>query len=57
MISEHDRENIDAIMKGYGDWFTAHLLRLCHKADHQNLAKIRLGFPETVQAYLDWLDS
>jgi hypothetical protein len=54
MISEHDRAHIDDIIGGHGDWFTAQLLRLCAKADPRNLEKIRLGFPEVVEAFEKW---
>lgn len=55
-ISEFDRVHLGDIMAGSGDWFTAQLLRLCAKADPSNLDKIRKGFPEVVEAYLDWRD-
>lgn len=54
MVSAYDYENLDEIMNGHGDWFTAQLLRLCAKADAQNLERIRLGFPDVVAAYEDW---
>jgi len=54
VISDFDRARMADIVAGMGDWFTAQLLRLCAKADDENLAKLRLGFPEEVQAYLDW---
>jgi len=54
MISQHDRDRIGDILAGYGTWFTADLLRLCAHADATNLERLRLGFPEVVQAYLDW---
>lgn len=54
MISDYDRAHIGDILAGDGDWFTAYLLRLCAKADAVNLALIRQGFPEVVEAYLDW---
>ena len=57
VVSDWDRENIDAIMEGHGDWFTAQLLRLCQKADHQNLHLLRLVFPEVVLLYEEWLDA
>lgn len=55
--SEHDVAKIDDIMKGYGDWWSAVLLRLCQKADKENLAKLRLGFPEHVALYERWARS
>jgi len=57
MVSQHDREKIDEIMKGYGDWFTARLLRLCQKADAVNLAKIKIGWPGVYALYREWLES
>ena len=58
MISEHDLANIDRIIGGYGDWFTAHLLRLMHKADQENFTKLAHAFPDVGAAYLMWkLDS
>lgn len=54
-ISEFDKENIDRIMGGYGDWFSARLLRLCQKADFETLAQLRLGFPDHVQLYEEWM--
>lgn len=54
MVSAYDRVHIADILAGHGDWFTAHLLRLCAKADRENLAKLRLAFPEAVRALEDW---
>lgn len=42
-------------MSGKGTWFTSHLLRLIAKADPYNKAKIKLGFPEHVDAYERWM--
>lgn len=54
-MSEHDRKHIGDIINGkHGDWFTAELLRLIAKADFSNRARLRLGFPDEVQAFLDW---
>lgn len=53
-VTEHDRANIGRIMGGYGDWFTAELLRLCAKADNHNRARLRLAFPEHVALYEEW---
>lgn len=53
-ISDYDRVHIEDILYGDGDWFTAQLLRLCAKADSENLTKLSCGFPDVVQAYLDW---
>jgi hypothetical protein len=54
LISDYDKEHIDDIIGGRGDWFTAQLLRLCAKADLRNLERIRLGFPEVVEAFEKW---
>lgn len=56
MINDYDRAHIGDIMAGRGDWFTAQLLRLCAKADQFNLERIRLGFPEVVEAFEQWRD-
>ncbi len=53
-LSDYDRAHIGDLVAGSGTWFTANLLRLCAHADAQNLERLRLGFPEAVQAYLDW---
>jgi hypothetical protein len=50
----HDKESIEKILHGHGDWFTAQLLRLIMKADSGNLERLRLGFPEEVAAYEHW---
>jgi hypothetical protein len=54
MLSDFDRAHVGEILAGSGDWFSAELLRLIAKADPDNRAKLRLGFPEHVQAYLVW---
>jgi len=54
MMSDFDRAHIGDLVAGHGDWFTAQLLRLCAKADENNLAKLRLAFPEEVQAFINW---
>lgn len=53
-LSDYDRENIDKIMEGHGNWFSAQLLRLCHKADPWTLDQIRRGFPDHVELYETW---
>ncbi len=55
--SDFDRENMEAIIAGHGTWFSAHLLRLIARADSENIARLRLGFPDHVQAYIDWVNS
>ncbi len=56
-MSDFDRDNMEAILCGYGSWFTAHLLRLIAKADAVNREKIRAAFPEEVAAYEEWMRS
>ena len=53
-ISEHDRDQIENILGGYGDWFSAQLLRLIAKADVDNKELIRQVFPDHVEAYEAW---
>lgn len=54
MITPFDIAHMGDIVAGHGDWFTAELLRLCAKADAQNLTKLRLAFPDEVDAYVKW---
>lgn len=54
-LSDFDRRNIGPIMAGEGDWFSAVLLRLIAKADLANRSRLRLVYPEHVQAYEEWL--
>ncbi len=57
MLSEFDRENIDHILGGKGDWFSAGLIRLIAKADGLNRERLRRGFPEAVAAFERWEQS
>jgi hypothetical protein len=54
MVSTFDIENLDEILSGEGDWFTAHTLRyldqVLFKADSENLAKLLCNFPQEAQA-------
>ena len=55
-MSEYDKKNIKGILfYGEGDYFTARLLRLINKADSSNREKLRLGFPEEVEAYESYM--
>lgn len=54
MLSQHDKEHIGEILAGYGDWFSADLIRLICKADGGNRGKLQSVYPEHVQAYLDY---
>lgn len=53
-ISKFDREMIHEIIRGNGDWFSAHLVRLINKADTNNKEILRSVYPEHVEAYEDW---
>ena len=49
-MSNYDKANIGSILAGEGSWFTAYLIRLISKADEQNLARLKVAFPEEVDA-------
>lgn len=53
-LSDHDRANIDAIMGGHGDWFSARLLRLIAKGDHRNRVLLGSIYPEHYEAFMQW---
>ncbi len=53
---DFDKKNLQLILEGHGDWFTAMLLRLIAKADGINREKLRAGFPGEVKAYESWLN-
>lgn len=54
-INDHDRAHIGRIIAdGYGDWFTAHLLRLIKKADAENRTRLATLYPEEVAAVIEW---
>ena len=56
-LSGYDYDHIGELVGGEGSWFTAQLLRLCAKADSENLERLRLGFPDVVAAFEEWRDS
>jgi len=56
-ISKFDREHIQEILSGLGDWFSAHLIRLINHADANNKEILRGVYPEHVEAYEDWYNS
>jgi hypothetical protein len=56
MISEWDRQHMDEIMGGHGDWFGAQLIRLFAKADRDNFALLGLSFPSYAEAIQQWRD-
>ena len=49
-MSNHDKQNIGAIINGEGDWFTARLIRVIVHADLSNRRRLALGFPDEVHA-------
>jgi len=49
-MTEFDKKNVDIILLGHGDWFTAHLMRLIAKADEVNRFRLSTAFPEEVKA-------
>jgi hypothetical protein len=54
MISQWDKDHFGDIIAGQGDWFTAHLIRLFHKADRTNFAKLLEAYPEVGLSYIKW---
>lgn len=56
-VSDFDKAHMTDIISGsFGDWFSADLLRLIAKADSENKARLKIAFPDHVQAYLNWVD-
>lgn len=67
-MSDFDRENVTALLAmedtrswwSQGDpahpttWFSARLLRLIAQADPAHRARLALGFPQEVEAFLEW---
>lgn len=54
-VSPHDMAHMHDILVGdYGDWFSAHLLRLIRKADLENRELLRSVYPDHVAAYEMW---
>ena len=49
-LTDYDNDNIGPIIRGRGDWFTAHLLRLIARADTPNKEKLAQVFPKEVAA-------
>ena len=48
--TDYNNNNIGPIIRGQGDWFTAHLLRLIARADTPNKEKLAQVFPKEVAA-------
>jgi hypothetical protein len=53
-LSDFDKEHMADIVAGYGDWFSAELIRLINKADRGNKELLRQVFPDHVEAYERW---
>lgn len=53
-ISQYDISNIDRIIAGDGDWFTARLLRLMAHADKENLVRLGRAFPAPFAYFMNW---
>lgn len=54
MLSKYDIENVESILRGDGDWFSAQLLRLIAKSDDANRERLRKGFPNHVALWEAW---
>jgi hypothetical protein len=54
MISQWDIDHFDDIIAGHGDWFTAQLIRLIHKADQINFQKLFEAYPAECTIYIRW---
>lgn len=53
-LSQFDRVHLGDIIAGQGDWFSARLMRLIAHADAENRERLRLAFPDHVEAYEKW---
>lgn len=53
-LTEFDLDNIRGILAEPTrfDWYSAHVLRLCQKADATNLRKLAKVYPDCVAAFL-----
>lgn len=50
-MTKWDKDHLGDIIRGKGDWFNAHLLRLiANKADRDALEKLHQIYPEQVEA-------
>ncbi len=54
-MNPFDKDNVESILDGRGDWFTACLLRLIIKADRENRIKLHMVYPEEVNCITDYL--
>lgn len=55
--SKFDIDNMENIIAGEGDWFSADLLRLIAKADLANRERIRIVYPNHVVEYEKWANA
>jgi hypothetical protein len=53
-LTKFDLNNFSKIMQEPTkyDWYTAHLIRLCRKADETNIRKLATIYPDVVAAFL-----
>lgn len=57
-LSPHDEAHMADILAGrHGNWFSAELMRLIAKADRENRERLRLAFPDHVEAYERWVNA
>lgn len=53
-LSHFDLVRMADVLAGTGDWFSAQLMRLIAKSDHEDLERLRLAFPDHVEAWEAW---
>ena len=53
-MNAYDVANIEKLIHGHGDWFTARLLRLLVHADTINLRKLGAAYPDVVAWFLNY---
>ena len=53
MVSEFDKAKVDEILAGYGDWFTAHLMRYIGNLPNHLRANFADEFPDVVAVVSD----
>jgi hypothetical protein len=53
VLSDFDKANIDQILSGHGDWFTAYLIRYIGGVDPESRRAVARGFPNEVAAVGD----
>lgn len=57
-LDTYERANVHRILAGHGEWFSARLLRFIKESapDRRNLERLRLAFPDHVEAVRWWAD-